>query len=59
MNAYFFFAPNRMLWNNWQSMSDEQNNPGKYTTYVGPTTTSPASGYNIHSLQDYMGLPTV
>lgn len=59
LDSFFFFVPNRLIWNNWQKFMGEQNNPGDSTSYVVPTTTSPAGGYAVNSLQDYMGLPTV
>lgn len=59
MDSFFFFVPNRLIWNNWQKFMGEQNNPGDSTSYVVPQTTSPAGGYDVNSLQDYMGLPTV
>ena len=37
----------------------EQVNPGDSTSYVVPQQVSPAGGYAVGSLQDYMGLPTV
>jgi hypothetical protein len=37
----------------------QQDNPGDSTSFVVPTTTTPASGYAVGSLFDYMGLPTV
>ncbi len=59
MDSFFFFVPNRLLWNNWQKFMGEQDNPGDSTDYLIPTQTSPAGGYAVGSLQDYMGLPTV
>jgi hypothetical protein len=59
LDSFFFFVPNRLLWNNWQKFMGEQNNPGDSISYIVPTTTSPAGGYAVGSLQDYMGLPTV
>jgi len=59
LDSFFFFVPNRLIWNNWQKFMGEQNNPGDSTSYVVPQTTSPAGGYAVNSLQDYMGLPTV
>jgi len=59
LDSFFFFVPNRLIWNNWQKFMGEQNNPGDSTSYVVPQTTSPAGGYDVNSLQDYMGLPTV
>lgn len=59
MESFFFFVPNRLVWNNWQKFMGEQDNPGDSTSYIIPTQTSPAGGYAANSLQDYMGLPTV
>jgi len=58
LDSFFFFVPNRLIWNNWQKFMGEQNNPGDSTSYVVPQTTSPEGGYAVNSLQDYMGLPT-
>ena len=37
----------------------QQTNPGDSISYTVPQQVSPAGGYAINSLQDYMGLPTV
>jgi hypothetical protein len=58
LDSFFFFVPNRLVWNNWQKFMGEQVNPGDSTAYLIPQTTSPAGGYVANSLQDYMGLPT-
>jgi hypothetical protein len=58
LDSFFFFVPNRLLWDNWQKFMGEQEKPGDSTSYVIPTQTSPAGGYAVNSLQDYMGLPT-
>jgi hypothetical protein len=59
LDSFFFFVPNRLIWNNWQKFMGEQDNPGDSISYICPTTTSPEGGYAVNSLQDYMGLPTV
>ena len=59
LESFFFFVPNRLIWTNWQKFMGEQNNPGDSISYVVPQQVSPANGYAIGSLQDYMGLPTV
>ncbi|AXL14535.1 major capsid protein [Microviridae sp.] len=59
MDSFFFFVPNRLIWNNWQKFMGQQENPTDSTSYVVPTQTSPENGYAVGSLQDYMGLPTV
>lgn len=59
MDTFFFFVPNRLVWNNWEKFMGEQENPGDSISFVIPKQTSPAGGYAPGSLQDYMGLPTV
>lgn len=59
MDSFFFFVPNRLIWSNWQKFMGQQTNPGDSISYVVPQQVSPAGGYAIGSLQDYMGLPTV
>lgn len=59
MDTHFFFVPNRLVWSNWRKMMGEQANPTDSTSYVTPQQVSPAGGYAVNSLQDYMGLPTV
>lgn len=59
MDSFFFFVPNRLVWDNWKKFMGEQNNPGDSISYVIPQTVSPVGGYAVNSLQDYMGLPTV
>jgi len=58
LDTFFFFVPNRLLWNNWQKFMGEQANPGDSISYVIPTITSPAGGYAVGSIFDYLGLPT-
>jgi hypothetical protein len=59
LDSFFFFVPNRLIWNNWQRFMGQQDNPSDSISYVVPTTTTPASGYAVGSIFDYMGLPTV
>jgi len=59
LDSFFFFVPNRLLWNNWEKFMGSQDNPGDSISYILPTMTCPAGGYAIGSLQDYLGLPTV
>lgn len=59
MDSFFFFVPNRLIWNNWQKFMGQQENPTDSISYIVPTQTSPEDGYAVGSLQDYMGLPTV
>lgn len=59
LDSFFFFVPNRLVWDNWQRFMGEQPNPGDSISFLVPQQVSPASGYAVGSLQDYMGLPTV
>ncbi|WNK13268.1 MAG: major capsid protein [Microvirus sp.] len=59
LDTFFFFVPNRLVWNNWQKFMGEQEDPGDSTDYLIPQIISMAGGYPIGSLGDYMGLPTV
>lgn len=59
LDSFFFFVPNRLIWSNWQKFMGQQENPGDSISYVVPTVTTPAGGYAVGSIFDYMGLPTV
>ena len=59
LDSFFFFVPNRLVWDNWKKFMGEQANPADSISYTIPQVVSPAGGYAINSLQDYFGLPTV
>lgn len=59
LDTFFFFVPNRLVWDNWVRFMGEQDNPGDSTSYAVPQMVCPPGGYAIGSLQDFMGLPTV
>ncbi|UOF78980.1 major capsid protein [Microviridae sp.] len=59
LSSFWFFVPNRLVWTNWVKFMGQQNNPSDSTSYTVPQMVSPASGYAVGSLHDYMGLPTV
>ena len=59
LDSFFFFIPNRLVWTHWVNFMGEKVNPSDSTVYTIPTQTSPADGYAVGSLQDYLGLPTV
>ena len=59
LDSFFFFVPNRLVWTNWVKFMGEQDNPADSISYTVPQQVSPAGGYAIGSLQDYLGLPTV
>lgn len=57
LDSFFFFVPNRLLWNNWQKFMGEQIDPGDSTDYLIPVVTTPQNGYQVQSLADYFGIP--
>jgi hypothetical protein len=59
LDSFFFFVPNRLIWNNWQKFMGEQEDPGDSISYTVPQIVSPANGFPTGGLYDYMGLPTV
>jgi len=59
LDSFFFFVPNRLVWNNWVKFMGEQENPSDSISYTIPQQISPNGGYAVGSLQDYLGLPTV
>ena len=58
MNTFFFFVPNRLLWSNWEKMNGAQEDPGDSIDFLVPQIVSPAGGYGIGSIYDYLGIPT-
>ena len=59
LDTFFFFVPNRLVWNNWQRFMGERDpDPDSSIDYTIPQMVSPTGGYAVNSLHDYMGLPT-
>nr|WNN13330.1 MAG: major capsid protein [Gokushovirinae sp.] len=68
LDTYYFFVPNRLVWDNWKEFQGENNN-GHWvpsTEYQVPQITLPSIGdssgksttfFAINSIADYMGLP--
>lgn len=60
MDTYFFFVPNRLLWEHWEEFNGA-NKTGYWTQsteYQIPMIKAPTGGWEKGSLADYMGLPT-
>lgn len=56
IDYYFFFVPNRLVWNNWERFNGAQDDPSDSTDYLVPRlnfTSNPTNG----SIFDKMGLP--
>lgn len=62
LDWFFFFVPNRLVWEHWQNFCFEQEDPDDSTDYVCPTTSligkSDDTLNGVGTLWDYFGLPT-
>lgn len=59
IDYFFFFVPNRLLWNNWEKFNGAQDNPGDSISYILPSLDAfPAGGPEVGTIYDKMGLPT-
>lgn len=59
LDWFFFFVPNRLVWDHWQNFCFEQEDPDDSTDYVIPAVTAAGNADNAYvgSLWDYFGLP--
>lgn len=60
LDTYFYFVPNRLVWEHWKEFCGENNESAwiPTTEYQVPQITSPAGGWNVGTLADYFGIPT-
>lgn len=61
LDTYFFFVPNRLVWDHWREFNGENTKSAwlPTTEYEVPQITAPASGgWSIGTIADYMGIPT-
>lgn len=59
LDTFFFFIPNRLLWDNWEKFNGAQTNPGDSTDFLIPhLLTTAVTGEVVGSLSDYLGIPT-
>ena len=57
--VYWFFVPNRTIYDNWEELQGA-NKSGPWTqqaVYTVPQITAPTGGWKENTLADYMGLP--
>lgn len=60
MDTYYFFVPNRIVWDHWKEFCGERNSVETWvpdTDYGIPQIMPPEEGWNSGSLADYFGLP--
>lgn len=60
LDTYFFFVPNRLVWNHWREFNGENTQSAwlPAVEYEVPQITAPKGGWNVGTLADYMGIPT-
>jgi len=59
IDFFFFFVPNRLVWNNWEKFNGAQDNPGDSTDYLVPVIDGvTATPFAVGSMFDHFGLPT-
>lgn len=59
LDTYYFFVPNRLVWDHWREFCGE-NTQGPWAptvSYRMPTIASPKGGFAVGTIADYMGLP--
>lgn len=57
VDVFCFSVPNRLVYDNWQKLMGEQENPGDSIDYLVPVTNAPVGGFAAGSVYDYMGIP--
>lgn len=56
---YFFFCPNRLVFNDWQKLMGEQENPGDSIDYLTPVLdTNNTTKFEVGTIYDKFGLTT-
>lgn len=60
IDFYFFYEPNRILWNNFEKQMGAQENPGDSIDYLTPTLliNSMTNAFGVGTLGDHFGLTT-
>lgn len=60
LDTWFFFVPNRLVWEHWREFCGENRTTAWEQTidYEVPYTTAPADGWQKGTIADYMGIPT-
>lgn len=60
LNTFFFFVPNRLVWDNWQRFNGEQPNPGDSTDFLVPELSArqfSPDPTGSGAIGNYFGLP--
>lgn len=58
LDTFYFFVPNRLVWDHWKNFMGEKDDPDDTTEYLIPTINSgEISTFATYSMYDYMGIP--
>uniref|UniRef100_A0AAU8B6Q2 Major capsid protein n=1 Tax=Dulem virus 146 TaxID=3145623 RepID=A0AAU8B6Q2_9VIRU len=60
LDTYFFFVPNRIVWEHWKQFNGENTESAwiPQTEYEVPQITAPSGGWQVGTIADYFGIPT-
>ena len=60
LDTYFFFVPNRIIWEHWKQFNGENTTSAwiPASEYEVPQITAPAGGWLVGTIADYFGIPT-
>lgn len=59
VDTYFFYVPNRIVWDHWQAFLGENQSSAwiPEVEYSIPQLEAPENGWNVGTIADYMGIP--
>lgn len=57
LDTFYYYVPNRLLWENWEKFNGAQEDPDDSTDFLIPQITPPVDGFAFNSIYDYMGIP--
>lgn len=60
LDTYYFFVPNRIVWEHWKQFQGENTESAwlPTTEYTVPQITAPEGGFAEGTIADYFGIPT-
>lgn len=60
LDTYFFFVPNRIIWDHWEEFMGANKTSAWQSTieYEIPQITAPTNGWHVGTIADYFGIPT-
>lgn len=60
MDTYYFFVPNRLVWEHWKQFMGENTDSAwiPQVEYSVPQIKAPSGGWSVGTIADYFGIPT-